>query len=69
MTNLPHPGEILKDLWLAPIDVSITDAAKSIGVSRMQKNHFKIVIIVILALAVFSQDAGTAVSAENLTLR
>ena len=34
MHNLPHPGEILKGLWLAPMDVSITEAAKSIGVSR-----------------------------------
>jgi antitoxin HigA-1 len=34
MHNPPHPGEILKGLWLAPMDVSITDAAKSIGVSR-----------------------------------
>ena len=34
MYNPPDPGEILKGLWLAPMDVSITDAAKSIGVSR-----------------------------------
>ena len=34
MHNPPHPGEILKGLWLEPMDVSITDAAKSIGVSR-----------------------------------
>ncbi len=34
MHNPPHPGEVLKGLWLAPMDVSITDAAKSIGVSR-----------------------------------
>ena len=34
MHNPPHPGEILKGLWFASMDVSITDAAKSIGVSR-----------------------------------
>ena len=34
MHNPPHPGEILKGLWLAPMDISITDAAKSLGVSR-----------------------------------
>ena len=34
MYNPPHPGEILKGLWLSPMDVSITDAAKSIGISR-----------------------------------
>jgi len=34
MHNPPHPGEILKELWLVPLKISITDAAKSIGVSR-----------------------------------
>jgi len=34
MHDPPHPGEILKGLWLAPMDITITDAAKSIGVSR-----------------------------------
>ncbi|MBW1616664.1 MAG: HigA family addiction module antidote protein [Deltaproteobacteria bacterium] len=34
MHNPPHPGEILKELWLNPVKISITDAAKSIGVSR-----------------------------------
>lgn len=34
MHNPPHPGEIIKGLWLDPMDVSITEAAQAIGVSR-----------------------------------
>ncbi len=34
MYNPPHPGEVLKGLWLAPMDISITDAAHAMGVSR-----------------------------------
>jgi len=32
--NPPHPGEIIKSLCLEPLGVSITDAAKALGVSR-----------------------------------
>ena len=34
MYNPPHPGEIIKGLWLDPMGVSITDAARAMGVSR-----------------------------------
>ena len=34
MHNPPHPGEIIKGLWLDPMDVSITEAAQALGVSR-----------------------------------
>jgi len=34
MHNPPHPGEILRQLCLAPLDLSVTDAAKALGVSR-----------------------------------
>lgn len=34
MYNPPHPGEILRELCLAPLDLSISDAAKALGVSR-----------------------------------
>ena len=34
MHNPPHPGETLKALCLEPLNVTITDAAKSLGVSR-----------------------------------
>jgi len=34
MHNPPHPGEILHDLWLEPLGLSITDVAKALNVSR-----------------------------------
>lgn len=34
MYNPPHPGEIIKGLWLDPMGVSITDAAHAMGISR-----------------------------------
>lgn len=29
-----HPGEVLKDLYLAPLHLTVTDAAKALGVTR-----------------------------------
>ena len=34
MYNPPHPGEIIKGLWLDPMGASITDAAQAMAVSR-----------------------------------
>jgi addiction module HigA family antidote len=34
MHNPPHPGEILRGLCLEPLSLSVTDAAKALGVSR-----------------------------------
>jgi antitoxin HigA-1 len=34
MFNPAHPGEILRNLYLAPLGVSITTAADALGVSR-----------------------------------
>jgi addiction module HigA family antidote len=34
MHNPPHPGEIIKALCLNPLNVTVTDAAKALGVSR-----------------------------------
>ena len=34
MHNPPHPGEIIKSLCLEPLGVSVTAAAKALGVSR-----------------------------------
>ncbi len=34
MHNPPHPGEVLKNLCLEPLDLSVTEAAKALGVSR-----------------------------------
>ena len=30
----PHPGEVLKELCLEPLGLTVTDAAKALGVSR-----------------------------------
>ena len=34
MHRPPHPGEILRELCLKPLDLTVTDAAKALGVSR-----------------------------------
>jgi addiction module HigA family antidote len=34
MHNPPHPGEIIKELCLEPLGISVTDAAEGLGVSR-----------------------------------
>ena len=34
MHNPPHPGEVLKELCLEPLGLTVTDAAKALGVSR-----------------------------------
>ena len=34
MHNPPHPGEILRELWLEPEQLTVTHAAEALGVSR-----------------------------------
>jgi len=34
MHDPPHPGEVLRELCLEPLGVTVTDAAKALGVSR-----------------------------------
>ena len=34
MHNPPHPGEVLKTLCLEPLNITITEAARSLDVSR-----------------------------------
>ena len=34
MHNPPHPGEILRELCIEPLDISVTEAASALGVSR-----------------------------------
>ena len=34
MHTPPHPGEVLKELCLEPLGITVTDAAKALGVSR-----------------------------------
>jgi antitoxin HigA-1 len=34
MHNPPHPGEVLRELCLEPLGLSVTQAAEALGVSR-----------------------------------
>lgn len=34
MHNPPHPGEVLRQLCLDPLNLSVTEAARGLGVSR-----------------------------------
>lgn len=34
MYDPPHPGEILRELCLEPLEISVTKAAEALGVSR-----------------------------------
>ena len=34
MYNPPHPGEVIKELCIKPLGITVTDAAKGLGVTR-----------------------------------
>ena len=34
MHNPPHPGEVLKELCIVPLGITITEAADAMGISR-----------------------------------
>ena len=34
MHNPPHPGEVIRDLCLEPLGLTVTRAAKALGISR-----------------------------------
>ena len=34
MHNPPHPGKVLKELCIEPLGLTVTEAAKALGVSR-----------------------------------
>ena len=34
MHHPPHPGEVLRELCIEPLGLSVTDAAKALGVTR-----------------------------------
>ena len=34
MHNPPHPGEVIRELCIAPLNLTVTDAAKGLGISR-----------------------------------
>ena len=38
MHNPPHPGEVLRQLCLEPLNLTVTDAARSLGVSRKARS-------------------------------
>jgi len=40
MHNPPHPGEIIRSLCLEPLGVTVTEAAKALGVSRNQQTQY-----------------------------
>jgi plasmid maintenance system antidote protein VapI len=40
MHNPPHPGKIIKSLCLEPLGVTVTEAAKALGVSRNQQTQY-----------------------------
>lgn len=35
MHNPPHPGKVIRGLCLEPLELSVTEAAEGLGVSRM----------------------------------
>ncbi|MBI5892555.1 MAG: HigA family addiction module antidote protein [Deltaproteobacteria bacterium] len=34
MHNPPHPGEVIRELCIKPLGLTVTDAAKALGISR-----------------------------------
>ena len=34
MHNPPHPGEIIRELCVEPLNISVTEAARALGVTR-----------------------------------
>ncbi len=34
MHNPPHPGEVIRELCIAPLNLTVTDTAKGLGISR-----------------------------------
>ena len=34
MHNPPHPGEIIRELCIEPLNLTVTDASKALGVTR-----------------------------------
>jgi len=34
MHNPPHPGELIREVCIKPLDLSVTEAAKGLGITR-----------------------------------
>jgi addiction module HigA family antidote len=70
MHSPPHPGEILRDLYLAPMRVTIVEAAKALGVtskhvSGIVNGHVRITADMAIRLAAaLSTDAQTWVNLQ-----
>jgi addiction module HigA family antidote len=60
MHNPPHPGEVLQELCLEPLNLTVTETAKALGVSR--KNLSAILIpnpILLMSLRTAVETAAT----------
>jgi len=56
MYDPPHPGEVIKELCLQPLGLTVTDAAKGLGISRktlsaLLNGHFGISIEMAIRLS------------------
>lgn len=40
MVDPPHPGEILRDMYLEPLNLTVTETAKKLDVSRKALSEF-----------------------------
>lgn len=70
MANPSHPGEILREDVFSELDVSITDAAKSLGVSRVALSRvLNCKASVSTDLAIRLEQAGIGVAETWLTMQ
>jgi len=63
MYNPPHPGSILKEDILPELDISITEAASQLGVSRVALSR------VINGKAAISAEMAIRLEAKNYNYR
>lgn len=63
MKNHPHPGEVLREVVLEPLGISVTEAARRLGVSRVALSRVvngRAAISTDLAIRLEAAGAGTA---------
>jgi addiction module HigA family antidote len=71
MFNPPHPGEVLKGLYIDDMDLTITEAAEALGVSRNSLSRVvngKAAISPVMAFRIAKAFGGTAKSWLNMQL-
>jgi len=56
MHNPPHPGELIREICIEPLNLSVTDAAKGLGVTRktlssLLNGHSRVTPIMSIRLA------------------